>query len=81
MAASRGASGRKGVGPREQKVISCARRPAQVTYSIRRNDSEFEVFCFSKPEDAKAFAERFGRERLPVTRGLETNGCDPKATP
>jgi hypothetical protein len=27
------------------------------------------VFCFSKPEDAEAFAKRFGGERLPTYSG------------
>jgi len=26
------------------------------------------VFCFGKPEDAQAFAERFDGERLPETQ-------------
>ena len=32
------------------------------TYSLRRNDTDFVMFC--KAEDAAAFRERFGGERL-----------------
>ena len=41
---------------------------APLTYSISRADVDLVLFCFAKAEDAQAFCDRFGGERLPGAR-------------
>ena len=45
-------------------TLSAAPRP----YAVRDGGVDLVVFCFAKLEDAQAFAERFGGERLPGAR-------------
>ena len=42
---------------------------AHLTYSLRGGDADYVVvFCLAKPEDAQAFSERFGGERVPEVK-------------
>ena len=46
------------------ETLSAAPRP----YAVHREGGDLVVFCFTKAEDAQAFCDRFGGERLPEAR-------------
>jgi hypothetical protein len=68
MAAPRLAISGQG-GPRKQRahLELCKRTVGSAAAVYVRNDGDDDlvVFCFAAPEDAEAFRERFGGERLP----------------
>jgi hypothetical protein len=49
--------------PINSKMIFCAAGVLSSTpliYALHRDDRDFVLFCFAKPEDAEASAKRFG---------------------
>jgi hypothetical protein len=46
-------------------ILAAISSAGKLTDTLRQGQTKFVVFCLTKPEDAQAFAERFGGERLP----------------
>jgi hypothetical protein len=67
MAAPGQATGRKGPGLKKSETVRGFADTLSVaprTMHMRRHDCDYVVFCFAKPEDARAFCQHFGGERL-----------------